>query len=96
MEIRGKPHGAAPLPQATQFKIMELIEVARTTSEKAFDLWSAGNTTELFLFMVNNCKVNEKPFKPMGYDSVFDLSAGYLIYDRDGMDEQLILVKRIW
>lgn len=75
---------------------MELIEVARTTSEEAFDLWIAGNTTDLFLFMVDNCKVEEKPFKPMGYDSVFDLSVGYLIYDRDGMDEELILVKRQW
>lgn len=75
---------------------MELIEVARTTSEEAFDMWSAGDTTALFLFMIDNCKVEEKPFKPMGYDSVFDLSAGYLIYDRDGMDEQLILVKRQW
>lgn len=63
---------------------------------EAFDMWSAGDTTALFLFMIDNCKVEEKPFKPMGYDSVFDLSAGYLIYDRDGMDEQLILVKRQW
>lgn len=75
---------------------MELIEIARTSDENCLDLFVEGNTEELAAYMMKNCKVEEKPFKPMGYDSATELSADRILFDRDGMDEELILVKRIF
>lgn len=73
---------------------MELIEIANTSSEEHLDLWVQGEIQELLLQMLNNCKVKPKMFVEHSYDSISDIGGDFLMIDRDGMDQELILVQK--
>lgn len=73
---------------------MDLIEIANTNKEELLDLWVEGDIQELLLVMLKDCKKEPKPFKKRSYDSICDIGGGYLIIDRDGMDQELILVQK--